>query len=150
MKDTYQNIYEKLAKLRESVKKEMAENIGMYEAADKKAKSLKMLMLYSYLENVATLKVVNLENIDDMVVFQLPVMHNQAIAKETLYSMALDIDVKQEITVSQYLALIDKMKEKKVNMEDVLKRYCISDITEMTSDVFERCMRVISRMGVTQ
>ena len=137
------NIYQKLQKMRESIKKETISNFSdLVEVASKKAKSYKVLTLYSYYNNEAVLRIVDMDDIEDELIFKIPAdLVNVKNAKEHLYKMAFDIDSFQEtITPLQYINITEKMKEKQVDEKEILERYKIHSIAEMPVDIYKRCM----------
>lgn len=142
------NIYEKLFKMRESIKKEQFDTFSEFvDIVDKKAKYHKVLILYCFYDEMAVLTLVNVEEVTDTLKFQLPadVMSIQQI-KEQLYYMAFDINENNTITAAQYVNLMKKIKEKKVNEREIIERYKISSIEEMTEDIYKRCKRALARM----
>lgn len=142
------NIYEKLFKMRESIKKEQFDTFSEFvDIVDKKAKYHKVLILYCFYDKMAVLTLVNVEEVTDTLKFQLPADETsiQQI-KEQLYYMAFDINENNTITAAQYVNLMKKIKEKKVNEREIIERYKISSIEEMTEDIYKRCKRALARM----
>ena len=142
------NIYEKLFKMRESIKKEQFDTFSEFvDIVDKKAKYHKVLILYCFYDEMAVLTLVNVEEVTDTLKFQLPADGTsiQQI-KEQLYYMAFDINENNTITAVQYVNLMKKIKEKKVNEREIIERYKISSIEEMTEDIYKRCKRALARM----
>lgn len=142
------NIYEKLFKMRESIKKEQFDTFSEFvDIVDKKAKYHKVLILYCFYDEMAVLTLVNVEEVTDTLKFQLPADETsiQQI-KEQLYYMAFDINENNTITAAQYVNLMKKIKEKKVNEREIIERYKISSIEEMTEDIYKRCKRALARM----
>lgn len=141
------NIYEKLFKMRESIKKTQFTNFSeLVDIVDKKAKYYKVLPLYCFYDGLATLTLVNVEEVTDSVKFQLPVsLYTQGI-KEQLYYMAFDINKPETISAIEYVKLVEKMREKKVSDREIIERYKINSIEEMPEDVLKRCKRALDRM----
>lgn len=143
------NIYKKLSSLRESIGKEQYSNFPeLLAAVNKKAKYYKLLPLYSYLDGMATLTIVDLDDIESTVKFKVPAdLVNVKNAKEHLYCMAFDIEVYNGvITPAQYNRLLEKMNELKVTEEDIKERYKVTALPSMTQDIYERCMNVLNKM----
>lgn len=143
------NIYRKLSSLRESIGKEQYSNFPeLLAAVNKKAKSQKLLPLYSYLDGMATLTIVDLDDIESTVKFKVPAdLVNVKNAKEHLYCMAFDIEgYNGVITPAQYNRLLEKMNELKVTEEEIKERYKVTALPSMTQDIYERCMNVLNKM----
>lgn len=142
------NIYEKLFKMREAIKKESFDNFTSFvDIVDKKAKNYKVLPLYCVYDNVATLTLVNIEEVTDTVKFQLPASNSVQKTKEQLYYTAFDINREDYITAVQYAEVLRKMKDKGVPEAEIIKRYKIDSIETMTAAIYERCIRALDRMG---
>ena len=118
------NIYEKLQKMRESLKKTNHRSFSEFAAeVDKVAKKNKILPLFCIYNGVATLTLVNVEDVEDKVKFTLPTTGrgNKAVKKE-LYCMAFDIDdISEMISLKQYIDLVERMKEKGVTEKEVME-----------------------------
>ena len=142
------NIYEKLAKMRESINKEQYSNFSeLLEVVNRKAKYYKVLPLYSYLDGMATLTVVDLDEIESSVKFKVPAdLLTVKNAKEHLYCMAFDVvDYTATITPLQYAKLLEKMEETGVAEDEVKKRYGITSLPSMTQDIYKRCMDALGK-----
>lgn len=143
------NIYKKLAKMRESINKEQYYNFSeLLEAVNRKAKYYKVLPLYSYLEGMATLTVVDLDDIKSSVTFKVPAdMVDVKNAKAHIYGMAFDVEeYKSAITPLQYNRLLEKMAKAGVTDEEIMERYKVDSLAGMTQDVYQRCMNVLEKM----
>lgn len=143
------NIYKKLAKMRESINKEQYYNFSeLLEAVNRKAKYYKVLPLYSYLDGMATLTVVDLDDIKSSVTFKVPAdMVDVKNAKAHLYGMAFDVEeYKSNITPLQYSRLLEKMTQVNVTEEEIKERYKVDSLAGMTQDVYQRCMSVLDKM----
>ena len=142
------NIYRKLSSLRESIGKEQYSNFSeLLAAVNKKAKYQKLLPLYSYLDGMATLTIVDLDDIKSTVTFRVPAdLVNVKNAKEHLYCMAFDIEgYNGVITPAQYNRLLEKMTELNVTEEQIQERYGVNSLPAMTQDIYERCMSALNK-----
>lgn len=146
------NVYEKLSKVRAAVKKEKPSTFkDLLEVVDKKTKTYRLLPLYySYGKN-AILRLVNMDNIEDSLFFEVKTgSSNLSVrnAKRCLYQMAFDIDnISERLTLDEYLNLIERMKEKGVKEKEVLERYKLESLPEMTKEIYEKCMTVLDKMN---
>ena len=143
------NIYRKLSSLRESIGKEQYSNFPeLLAAVNKKAKYQKLLPLYSYLDGMATLTIVDLDEIESTVKFKVPAdMVSVKNAKEHLYCMAFDVEnYNGSITPLQYNRLLEIMTEVKVTEEEIKERYHVTSLPAMTQDIYQRCMNVLNKM----
>ena len=141
------NIYRKLSNLREALRKETHTDFAaLAESVSKKAKYYKLLPLYCYYNDMATLTVVDMDEITSKAVFQIPVgLVGVNNAKEYLYSMAFDIERSGTdiISPAQFQSLYERMKERKVTEKEVLERYKLTSLTNMTQDIYKRCMTAL-------
>lgn len=149
--DTYlsSNIYKKLAKMRASINKEQYYNFSeLLEAVNRKAKYYNVLPLYSYLDGMATLTVVDLDDIKSSVTFKVPAdMVDVKNAKAHIYGMAFDVEeYKSVITPLQYSKLLESMAKVGVTEEEIKERYKVDSLAGMTQDVFQRCLNVLEKM----
>lgn len=143
------NIYEKLSKMRESINKGQYSDFSeLLAAVNRKAKFYKVLPLYSYLDGMVTLTVVDLDEIKSTVTFKVPAdLLNVKNAKEHLYCMAFDVEgYKGNITPLQYNRLLEKMTEKGVMEEEIKERYKVSSLADMPQDIYQKCMNVLNKM----
>ena len=142
------NIYRKLSSLRESIGKEHYSNFPeLLAAVNKKAKYQKLLPLYSYLDGMATLTIVDLDDIESTVKFKVPAdLVNVKSAKEHLYCMAFDVEsYNDSITPLQYNKLLEKMTERNVTEEEIKERYSVNSLPVMTQDIYQRCMSALNK-----
>lgn len=144
------NIYEKLSTMREAIKRAKPTTLkALLEAADKRAKSHKLILLYHSYAGTAKLKIVNMDNITESVDFEVDT-NNLGVknAKRCLYQMAFNIDITNEkLTLDEYLNLIERMKEKGVKEKEVLERYKLESLPEMTKEIYDKCMTVFDKMN---
>jgi len=142
------NIYEKLSRLRESVKKETWSSFyDLMALVHKRAKYYRILPLYCHYDNVATLSMVDMDNITMCIKFQIPVesvgMKN---VKKELYYMALEItETGETISPKQYIELTEKMKEVEVTEAEVLERYKLKSLAEMPVEIYQRCKTALAK-----
>ena len=143
------NIYKKLAKMRASINKEQYYNFSeLLEAVNRKAKYYNVLPLYSYLDGMATLTVVDLDDIKSSVTFKVPAdMVDVKNAKAHIYGMAFDVETyKNVITPLQYSRLLEDMDKVGVTEEVIKERYKVDSLESMTQDVYYRCLSVMEKM----
>lgn len=143
------NIYLKLRKIREAVKKEQFNSFSEFvEVVNRKAKYYKVLPLYCFYGDVATLSIVDIENINLVLKFQIPVaLVGVQSAKQQLYKMAFDVEnIEESITPKQYIALLEKMGKHNVTEKEILERYKIKSMADMTPDIYKRCMSALDKM----
>ena len=143
------NIYDKLSRMRESLKKEHYTSFSDFlTAVDKKAKYYKVLPLYCFYDSTATLTIVDMDNIAMCLKFQIPVdIVGFKGVKQYLYSMAFEVEIgKGSITPIQYVELTERMKELNVSEKEVLERYKIKKLVDMDTETFKRCMTALENM----
>lgn len=148
------NIFEKLSKMRAAINKEHFSSFDeLLNVISSKSKYYRLLPLYCFYENVATLTIVNLDDVKEQIKFQIPVeLVGFNNAREYLYHMAFELNEyeltpdQMIITAEQYMTLLERMKEKKVTEEEILERYKIEKLTTMTLSVYLRCMTVLDKM----
>lgn len=143
------NIYRKLQNMRAALKQMQYSSFSeLVDIVAKKAKDYKLIPLYSYMDDMATLTIVDMDDINSKVVFRIPAESTSIPkAKEHLYSMAFDLEKDGEpITPHQYVELCNAMKEKDVAEKDILERYNIKSLPDMTQDIYKRCMSALNRM----
>lgn len=146
------SIYEKLASVRTAVKKENPTSFKkLLEVVDKKTKYYRVLPLYFSYGKTAILRLVNMDNIEECLYFEVKTGSSTLSvrnAKRCLYQMAFDIDnISEGLTLDEYLNLIERMKEKGVKEKDVLERYKIESLPEMTKEIYDKCMTVFDKMS---
>lgn len=141
------NIHLKLFKMREAVKKEHFTTFEELAAViDKKAKYHRVLPLYCFYDNVAALTLVNVDDVTDVIKFQMPA-NNFKEQKQYLYMMAFDInELKEMITPRQYIELTERMKALGVKEKEVLERYNVKSLVDMTVESYKRCMSVMDKL----
>lgn len=144
------NIYEKLLKVREAIKRAKPTTLKeLLEVVDKKTKTYKIIPLYYSYGEAAVLKLVNMDNIEECLSFEVNT-NNLSVrnAKRCLYQMAFDIDnINEKLTLDEYLNLIERMKEKGVKEKEVLERYKLENLPEMTKEIYDKCMTVFDKMN---
>ena len=141
------NIYKKMELMRAAISKEQFSSFSeLLAIINKKAKYYKVLPLFCYYDKLATLSIVDMDEISMVLKFQIPVdLISVKSAKEYLYKMAFDIeDAGEVITPKQYVDLIDKMKQKGVSEKEVMERYNITSLAGMTTDIYKRCMTALA------
>lgn len=140
------NLYVKLQKIREAISKESFNSFSEFKSVvNKLLKKHNVLPLYCIYDNVATLSLVDIDNITLVIKFQIPV-GNVKTAKEQLYKMAFDVDeIEESITPKQYIALMEKMKECGVSEKEILERYKIKSLADVTTDIYKRCMSALDK-----
>lgn len=142
------NIYTKLSKMRTAVNKEQFNSFSeLMTVINTVTKRYKVLPLYSFYDNVATLNLVNMDDILDSLKFEIPVeLVSIKNVKQYLYKMAFDVeDFEESITPKQYIALIEKMKEVNVTEKEILERYNIKSLADVTPDIYKRCMSALDK-----
>ena len=142
------NIYKKMEKMREAIRKaEFSSFSELLEVINKKAKTYKVLPLFCYYDKLATLSIVDMDEISMVLKFQIPVdLISVKSAKEHLYKMAFDIeDLGEVITPKQYVDLIDTLTKKNVTEKEILERYNITSLAGMTTDIYRRCMAALAK-----
>lgn len=142
------DIYRKLFNMRAAIQKE---GLTTYEElvsfVHAKAKTYKILPLYCFYGDVATLSIVDLDNVATCLKFQIPVnLVGVKNVKQYLYKMAFDMEDVRPITAKSYRQLTEQMAALKVDEKDILDRYHLKSLDDMTEDIFERCMSVFSKM----
>ena len=144
------NIYNKLLNLRIALQKEEFKDFDELMARITiKCKYYKVLPLYCFYDNVATLTLVNIEDASQSIRFNAPA--TDAIGfksvKEYLYKMAFEVDgVKTYISPKQYIEIIERMKALNVKEKSILDRYQITSLTDMTVDIYKNCIKVFEHM----
>ena len=143
------NIYTKLSKVREAVKKEDCSSYGdMLDVVNKKLKTYKLLPLYCFYGDVATLSIVDMDEITMVLKFQIPVgLVDVKNIKEYLYRMAFELDdnFNNPITAKQYLELVERMTRLRVKESEITERYKINSLEDMTIDTYKRCMAALDK-----
>lgn len=144
------NIYIKLSKIRESIKKEPeAECFSeLLTLINKKTKRYGIIPLYCFYNDVATLTLVDMDNIAMCLKFQIPVeLVGARHVKEQLYRMAFDLEeYKETVTPEQYASLLERMEKKGVTAKEIEERHKLEKLTDITVEIYKRCMSALSRM----
>lgn len=141
------NIYKKLELVRTAIKKEEFNNFPeLLEVVNKKLKSYKLLPLYCFYNDIATLSIVDMDEITTVLKFQVPVnLVDMKNVKEYLYKMAFDIEGVENITAKQYVTLCGRIKELGVKEKEIIDRYHIKSLADMTPDIYKRCMVALDK-----
>ena len=147
------SIYTKLVKMRESLSKEKYNSWPeVMDEIRRKTKRHKVILLYSVMDNRATLTLVNMDDITEKVAFAIPVdIVGLREAKRAVYSMAFEIELDEPeistISIKQYVDLTERMAELNVSTEEVLKTYNLNTMADMTADVYRRCMGKLDNLS---
>ena len=147
------SLYVKLQKMREAIKKEEFNSFPEFlEVVNRKAKHYKVLPLYCFYGDMATLSIVDIEDISLVIKFQIPVeLIGLQSAKQYLYKMAFDVEnVEESITPKQFIALMEKMKEVNVTEKEIMERYKLKSLADMTPEIYNRCMTALKRLNNRQ
>lgn len=143
------SIYVKLSKMRESIKKSGWNNFNeLVKVVDSVAKRQKVILMYCFYDRVATLTLLDMDNIAMAVKFQLPAdMTSMRKVRQELYKMAFELDEPTEsITAFDFAFMLEQMRSKGVTIEAFLERYKIKSLTEVTPDIYSRCMTALNQM----
>lgn len=144
------NIYNKLSNLRIALQKESVRDFDELMAlVTVKCKYYKVLPLYCIYDKEATLTLVDTEDIQSTIKFTASTDKiDVKIIKQYLYKMAFEVDgVKEYITPKQYIELTERMAKLGVTKKEILDRYELTSLTDMTVDVYKRCMTVLDKMS---
>ena len=147
------SIYMKLQKMRTSIKNsEWGSFPELVELVDKKAKRYKVIVLYCFYDKLATLTLLDMDNITMCVKFQLPAeLTNMRQVRQQLYYMALNLTEADTaiITISarELLDLLERMKKKGVTEAEVCERYHVSSLADLTIGNYNSCLSVLSKMN---
>ena len=147
------SLYMKLQKMREAVKKERFNSFAEFlDVVNRKAKYHKILPLYCFYGDMATLSIVDLEDINLVIKFQVPTaLIGVKDAKQYLYKMAFDVEnIEESISPKQYIALMEKIKELNVTEEEILERYKLKSLADITPDIYKRCMDALGKTSKRQ
>lgn len=142
------NIHNKLLKMRIALQKEQVKDFdGLVALITQKAKYYKILPLYCFLDDRAVLTLVDLEDVNSSIRFTAPAEINTKSVKQYLYKMAFEVNCLTEyITAKQYIELLERIKTLGVAEKDILERYQIKSIPDMTQDIYKRCSSVLDQM----
>lgn len=150
------NIYSKLQALRTSIKNSEWNNFSeLVELVDKVAKRNKVIVLYCFYDKLATLSLLDMDNIAMCVKFQLPAeLTNMRQVRQQLYYMALNLteDERANITISarELLDLLERMKKKGVTEAEVCERYHVTSLADLTVGNYNSCLSVLNKMNKPQ
>ena len=144
------NIYNKLLNMRIALQKETVKDFDELMALiTVKAKYYKVLPLYCLYDNEATLTLVDIEDIHSVIKFtastdKIGVNH----IKQYLYKMAFEVDGTREyISPKQYIELTERIKQLNISEKEILERYQLTSLTDMTIDIYKRCTAVFDKMA---
>lgn len=142
------NILNKLLNMRIALQKEQVKDFNELVALiTRKAKYYKIIPLYCFMDDKATLRLVDLEDVNSSIKFTAPAEVNIKSVKQCLYKMAFEVDCEYEyITPRQYLEILERIKTLGVAEKDVLERYQLKSLADMTTDIYKRCNSVLDNM----
>ena len=150
------SIYLKLQKMRTSIKNsEWGSFPELVELVDKVAKRNKVIVLYCFYDKLATLSLLDMDNIAMCVKFQLPAeLTNMRQVRQQLYYMALNLTEDDtaisKISAGELLHLLEWMKKKGVTEKEVCERYHVLCLADMTNDNYKSCLTVLNKMSKPQ
>jgi len=147
------SIYMKLQKMRTSIKNsEWGSFPELVELVDKKAKRYKVIVLYCFYDKLATLSLIDMDNIAMCVKFQLPAeLTNMKQVRQQLYYMALNLtEANTMITTRELLHLLEQMKEKGVSEDKIRKRYRVFSLADLSAEDYTSCLSVLNKMNKPQ
>ena len=143
------NIYNKLLNMRIALQKETVKDFDELMALiTVKAKYYKVLPLYCLYDNEATLTLVDIEDIQSVIKFTASVDKiGVKLIKQYLYKMAFEVDgAKEYISPKQYIELTERIKQLNISEKEILDRYQLTSLTDMTRDIYKRCTAVFDKM----
>ena len=150
------SIYMKLQKIRTSIKNsEWGSFPELVELVDKVAKRNKVIVLYCFYDKLATLSLIDMDNIAMCVKFQLPAeLTNMRQVRQQLYCMALNLTeadtVINTISARELLQLLERMKKKGVTELEVCERYHVPSLADLTVENYNSCLSVLNKMNKPQ
>lgn len=150
------SIYMKLQKMRTSIKNsEWGSFPELVELVDKVAKRNKVIVLYCFYDKLATLSLIDMDNIAMCVKFQLPAeLTNMRQVRQQLYCMALNLTeadtVINTISARELLQLLERMKKKGVTELEVCERYHVPSLADLTVENYTSCLSVLNKMHKSQ
>lgn len=150
------SIYMKLQKMRTSIKNsEWGSFPELVELVDKKAKRYKVIVLYCFYDKLATLSLIDMDNIAMCVKFQLPAeLTNMRQVRQQLYYMAFNLTEADtaisKISARELLHLLEWMKKKGVTEKEVCERYHVLGLADMTAENYTSCLSVLNKMNKPQ
>lgn len=143
------SIYLKLQKMRESIRRSKWSNFNeLLAVVERKARYHKVIILYTFFDKVATLTLVDMDNIAMVINFQLPAdFTNLKKVRFELYKMAFELEEPTEsLTAFDLAFMLEQMKSKGVTTEAFMERYKIKSLTEVNADIYSRCMATLDKM----
>ena len=143
------NIYNKLLNMRIALQKETVKDFDELMALiTVKAKYYKVLPLYSLYDTEATLTLVDIEDIQSVIKFTASTDKISVnYIKQYLYKMAFEVDgAKEYISPKQYIELTERIKQLNISEKEILDRYQLISLTDMTTDIYKRCTAVFDKM----
>lgn len=142
------SIHNKLLKMRLVLQKvEVKDFDGLVALITQKAKIYKVLPLYCFYDNKAVLTLIDLEDVNSQIKITAPAEISIKSVKQYLYEMAFEVKCLQEyITAKQYVELLERIKTLGVAEKDILERYQLKNLTDMTTDIYKRCSSVLDQM----
>lgn len=147
------SIYMKLQKMRTSIKNSEWNNFSeLVELVDKVAKRNKVIVLYCFYDKLATLSLLDMDNIAMCVKFQLPAeLTTMKQVRQQLYYMALNLtEANTMITTRELLHLLEQMKEKGVSEDKIRKRYHVFSLADLSAEDYTSCLSVLNKMNKPQ
>lgn len=147
------SIYIKLQKIRTSIKNsEWGGFPELVELVDKVAKRNKVIVLYCFYDKLATLTLLDMDNIAMCVKFQLPAdTVSMRQVRKQLYYMALNLtETNTMISTRELLNLLEQMKEKGVTEDKIRERYHVSSLADLTTENYNSCLAVLNKMNKPQ
>lgn len=143
------SIYLKLQKMRESIRKSKWSNFSeLIALVEKRAKSNQVMVIYCFFDKVATLTLLDMDNIAMCIKFQLPAdFTNLRNVRYELYKMAFELgEPTDSLTAFDLAFMLERMREKGVTVEAFLERYKIKSLTEVNADIYSRCMATLNKL----
>ena len=143
------SIYLKLQKMRESIRKSKWSNFSeLIALVEKRAKSNQVMVIYCFFDKVATLTLLDMDNIAMCIKFQLPAdLTNMRNVRYELYKMAFELgEPTDTLTAFDLAFMLERMREKGVTVEAFLERYKIKSLTEVNADIYSRCMATLNKL----
>lgn len=142
------NLLNKLLNMRIALQKEQVKDFNELVALiTRKAKYYKIIPLYCFMDDKATLRLVDLEDVNSSIKFTAPAEIGIKSVKQYLYKMAFEVECEHEyITPRQYLELLERIRTLGVAEKDILERYHIKSLADMTTDIYKRCNSVLDQM----
>lgn len=149
------SIYLKLQKMRTSIKNsEWRSFPELVELVEKVAKRNKVIVLYCFYDKLATLTLLDMDNIAMCVKFQLPAdTVSMRQVRQQLYYMALNMteaDTAITISARELLHLLELMKKKGVKEIEVRERYHVASLADLTIENYNSCLSVLRKMNKPQ